>query len=63
MNGFTKEVWNAAKQGPRLYFAPLLGFLQGIKSAWMQLDEYSRASTVANRTSDDDTTSEREHQP
>jgi hypothetical protein len=36
---FMNEFWTAARQGPRLYFAPLMGAVQAVK------DELSVQST------------------
>ncbi|MCW3479962.1 hypothetical protein OL229_10415 [Neisseriaceae bacterium JH1-16] len=34
MNAFISEFLRAAKQAPRLYFAPLIGAVQGTREAW-----------------------------
>lgn len=30
-DGFMNEFWEAARQGPRLYFAPLVGAIRAVK--------------------------------
>lgn len=31
MSRFVQEFWLAAKEGPRLYFAPLIGAMRGVR--------------------------------
>lgn len=33
MRKFFTEFWLAARQGPRLYFAPLIGAIKGVQDA------------------------------
>lgn len=35
MRKFVREFWLAAKEGPRLYFAPLIGAVRGVKE-WLR---------------------------
>lgn len=36
MRRFFTEFWLAARQGPRLYFAPLIGAIKGVKDVVME---------------------------
>lgn len=36
MERFLGEFWLAAKEGPRLYFAPLIGVVRGVKEEWLR---------------------------
>lgn len=33
MRRFFAEFWSAVRQGPRLYFAPLIGAIKGVQDA------------------------------
>lgn len=37
MNRVAREIITAAKQAPAIYFAPLLGAIQGIKEEWRRI--------------------------
>jgi hypothetical protein len=41
MSSFVQEVWKAARQAPRIYFAPLRGLYAGLKEAWEILERGS----------------------
>jgi hypothetical protein len=39
MQIFIREMWRAARQGPRIYFAPIRGIFSGIRKEWEFLEE------------------------
>lgn len=41
MRRFVQEFWLAAKEGPRLYFAPLIGAIHGVRDEVLGHIEYS----------------------
>ncbi len=43
MKHFFREMWWAAKQGPRIYFAPIRGLIAGISKEWELLEEGQNA--------------------
>lgn len=44
MNGFAREFLIAARQAPSIYFAPLLGAIQGLKAQWGERRTLGRRS-------------------
>jgi hypothetical protein len=38
MEEFFREFWKAARQGPRLFFAPLAGAINGVRVQWKVME-------------------------
>lgn len=45
MTTFSQEFVKAAKESPRLYFAPLIGAIRGARDEWDRVIAASRASS------------------
>lgn len=49
MNAFLHEFRIAARQAPRLYFAPLIGVIRALRAEWRRLDrEQAHVETSEN---------------
>jgi hypothetical protein len=42
MKCFFLEMWRSARQGPRIYFAPVRGFVAGIRQEWARLEAHQQ---------------------
>lgn len=49
MKGFSREFIAAAKQSPRLYFAPLVGAYRAVLQEWTKIEKPKQQKTSANR--------------
>ena len=39
MGEFFREFWKAVHQGPRLFFAPLVGAIHGVRDQWRVMEK------------------------
>lgn len=49
MNSFAREILAAARQAPAIYFAPLLGAVQGVKAEWQRQGRGNEASSSLDK--------------